>query len=230
MRMDIPLFLQAEYVLYMDCDTVVASPFTLADFGAKLTKSIAFSAELDEHAGLADAGVALLNIPHLRRTYSDFVTFIEGHRHDGMFTIQRDGRVSVCPSDWGAFLEFYNASFELLSTNFDTKSYSRGTNDVKIFHFHGAKPHDFLSHLLGKNCHPAFKFMCVDFWSQPTTCKALREFAVHLHQARAIPEYCHAVFEEREGEACMEYFTAAATEGSGSWRAPCKRNVPARTV
>jgi len=230
-RIDIPLFLQTEYVLYMDCDTVVASPFSLADFGAKLTKSIAFSSEWDEHAGPADAGVALLNLPYLRRTHRDFVTFIEGHRYDSMFTIQRDGNEIRCPNNWGAFLEFYNTSVELLAKNFDAKSYSRGTKDVKIFHFHGAKPHDFFGHLLGKNCHPAFEFMCLDFKSQPMTCKALREFAVHLHQAKVLTEYCHAVFEEKkEGEACMEYFTAAATEVSGSWRDRCKRNVPARTV
>ncbi|GMH46729.1 hypothetical protein TrVE_jg12152, partial [Triparma verrucosa] len=66
-RIDIPLYIKAEYVLLIDCDTVVSAPFTHTDFGLEMTKSISFSAEGNEDLDEPwNAGVALLNLPYLR--------------------------------------------------------------------------------------------------------------------------------------------------------------------
>ena len=228
-RIDIPLFVQAEYVLYLDCDTVVMSPFTLADFGAEMTQSIAFSTEMSDKDGPCNAGVALLNVPYLRETYTDFLSFITRHQQSGMFRIQRHESVIPVPSDQGAFLEFYNSSVKLLDTRFNTKVYSPLSDDVKVFHFHGAKPHDYLGHLLGKECHRAFRSMCQKYQTSPMKCDGLQRFAVHLHQNKLVDEYCSAVFPaSADGEACREYFTAASTTDASAWRQRCdvtKRNI-----
>ena len=66
-RIDIPLYIKAEYVLLIDCDTIVSAPFTHTDFGLEMTKSISFSAEGNEDLDEPwNAGVALLNLPYLR--------------------------------------------------------------------------------------------------------------------------------------------------------------------
>jgi hypothetical protein len=58
----------------LDCDTIVLEPFTFGDFDKHMTRSIAFSAEMDEDLKEPwNAGVALMNLPYLRQTYNDFL-------------------------------------------------------------------------------------------------------------------------------------------------------------
>ena len=44
-RIDIPNFIESEYMLYLDADTVVTEAFTSGDFGLDITANIAFSIE-----------------------------------------------------------------------------------------------------------------------------------------------------------------------------------------
>ena len=221
-RIDIPLYLGAEYALYLDLDTIVMAPFTLADFGAEMTRSISLSTEMDAKVGPANAGVALLNIPYLRETHSDFIEFIRQHRHNSIFQFKRNGVTLSAPSDQGALLEFYNSSVKLLDTKFNTKPYSPSSTDVRIFHFHGAKPHDFFGHTIGKPCHKAFQSMCQKFRSMPLICTSLKVFAEHLQEAEAIHQYCKAAFPSyADGWSCVGYFTFAATTQSEVWQQQC---------
>lgn len=83
-RIDIPHFLRSEYALLLDADTVIRRPFTLADFGLNLTHSVAMSSEINyEDMFPSNAGVTLMNIPHLRHTHDDFIQFILQHVKTG---------------------------------------------------------------------------------------------------------------------------------------------------
>lgn len=187
-----------------------------------MTRSISFSTEMDEKAGPFNAGVALMNIPYLRETREEFLSFLRHHRHDGIFEIKRNGVRLQAPSDQGALLEFYNSSVALLHTKFNTKPYSPGSADVKVFHFHGAKPHDFFGHVIGKPCHRAFQFMCTKIRSWPLICTYLKKFAEQLQQTEAMTEYCREVFPARaDSWACVGYFTDAATAEAGVWQQRC---------
>ena len=95
-RIDIPLFVNAEYALFLDSDTIIDSRITLADFGPGITRGIALSSEFSETTFLpSNAGVVLLNIPKLRQTYDSFVGFIHNHTTTHFL---------MGPSDQGAYL------------------------------------------------------------------------------------------------------------------------------
>ena len=100
-RIDIPLFVNAEYVLLVDCDTIITAPFTFADFQGEMTKSISFSAEFNEKDTEPwNAGVALLNVPYLRETYQGFLEFIGGHKNNAPFKFKtKAGELVEAPSD-----------------------------------------------------------------------------------------------------------------------------------
>ena len=116
-RIDIPLHINAEYVLLLDADTVITTPFTFADFGLKITKSVAFSAEMDEDDDKPwNAGVALMNLPHLRETYDGFLEFILEHSDGSLYK-------NNAPSDQGAYLEYYEDTIQFLDKKFNVKPY-----------------------------------------------------------------------------------------------------------
>jgi len=151
------IFLDTEYVLFLDSDTIINRPFTIADFGSEITRTVAFSSEREVENLPVNAGVSLMNIPHLRQSYEAFVTFISNHTHSPLFA--RD-----MPSDQGAYMEFYQPTF--LSRCFNFKPYYnwRSIRECKsrpyIIHFHGPKPHDYLLHFLGHPCNAAKQALC----------------------------------------------------------------------
>lgn len=128
-RIDIPKFINAEFALLLDCDTIVMAPFTFADFTKKMTKSIALSAEMEEDAEQPwNAGVLLMNLPYLRETYDGFLEFIKSHRENEPYVIKyRESWFFTtyveAPSDQGAYLSYYADSLEFLSTDFNDKPY-----------------------------------------------------------------------------------------------------------
>ena len=198
-RIDIPLFVNAEYALFLDSDTIIDSRFTLADFGPDITRGIALSSEFSETTLLpANAGVALLNIPKLRKTYDSFVNgFI--HNHTATHFL-------MGPSDQGAYLDFYgnaqhassgkelyrniaaqkdSATLRYLDIKFNFKPYYKQKKNIqgrKITHFHGLKPHDILSFLVGKAASefpvimkPLLDVMSEDDYAE-SICTAMRDF------------------------------------------------------
>lgn len=176
-RIDIPLFLDTEYALFLDSDTIISRPFTIADFGSKITRTVAFSCERVAENQPLNAGVVLMNIPHLRVSYKAFVTFISQHTHSPLFARN-------IPSDQGAFMEFYQPTFLSRCFNFkpyyDLDSMRECGSRPYIIHFHGPKPHDYLLHLTGHPCNVAKQALCHQAKNQVKTslCLSMQMFAV----------------------------------------------------
>ena len=190
-RIDVPLFVDAEYALLLDSDTIVQAPFTLDDFGLDLTRGIAMSSETEDPGTHktkkepSNAGVLLMNIPFLRRTHSAFIEYIVRHKHGG----GQFGR-HPSPSDQGAYLTFYANHVRYLDYMFNMKPYialpqarRRRPSELqktKIVHFHGPKPHDYIAYMvLGGDCPKAAHHLCVQSWNEApqSLCHALSLFA-----------------------------------------------------
>lgn len=200
-RIDIPKFIETEYCLLLDADTVIMQPFTLKDFGLNLTQSIGMSAERHRHhkGNLLNAGVTLMNVPHMRATYDEFLKFIMEH-------VNHPAYHHPAPSDQGAYLEFYEATVQQISNFWNWKSYwgvkvkNNMFRKIKIVHFHGIKPHDFVKKLLGYPCDNALADLCPKF--------KLNIFRVMVNRfllaAASIPEfnrgYCEASFNTSEDQ------------------------------
>jgi hypothetical protein len=189
-RIDIPLFINSEYCLLLDADTIVVRPFTLSDFGLKLTRGIAMSAEISPNEVPSNAGVTLMNVPHMRQTHFKFLKFILKHVDSGVFN-------HPSPSDQGAYLEFYEPVVSFLSRSFNFKPYWKRSaieeKDPFIVHFHGAKPHDFLKFIMGGKCDKAIQFLCDQTMSLPYLCRAMRIFARATMSVDGVA-YCKASF------------------------------------
>jgi hypothetical protein len=189
-RIDIPLFIDSEYCLLLDADTIVVRPFTLSNFGLNLTRGVAMSAEFHPNEEPLNAGVTLMNVPHMRQTYSKFLEFILKHVDSGVFN-------HPSPSDQGAYLEFYKPFVRFLPRSFNFKPYwnlsaIQGKNPF-IIHFHGAKPHDFLKFIMGEKCDDAIQFLCVETMKLPFLCRAMQIFA---RATKSVDEvaYCKTSF------------------------------------
>ena len=277
-RIDVPLYVNTEYALLLDSDTILQQGFTLADLGLNLTTSIAMSSELEYPlATPANAGVLLMNLPYLRQTYDDFLHYILSHKETGGVF---GGHPS--PSDQGAYLTFYNDTVQYLDYTFNAKPYFRTTTTRanarwqeeeeqekgqgsrgkrqrprrrrrvhknthkkkhrsepvhKIVHFHGPKPHHFLSYILfGQDCPEAFGHLCAMSWNEApeSLCHALAAFAQASFLSSAVVdddetlapsknqttnstihlEYCHASFAPHslQVETCHRVMKALAAE------------------
>ena len=188
-RIDIPLYIQSEYCLLLDMDTIITRPFTFADFGLDLTLGIAMGPESRHKVKEPrNAGVMLMNLPYLRSTYHDFLQFILKH-------VQNPSYKDPSPSDQGAYLEFYAQNIRLLRKEFNYKPYYPSGQPI-IVHFHGPKPRDYLKAILGEPCDPAVQHLCdaVIESEQRYICESLRLFA-HASKGSVANKYCQASFE-----------------------------------
>ena len=195
-RIDIPLFVKTEYCLLLDSDTIVMRPFTIADMGLTLTSTIAMSTEFDMQGKTpTNAGVLVMNVPNLKRTYNAFLDFILDHVETAKFDIP-------CPVDQGAYLDFYRSSVQFLSSKFNFKPYwkAQDQNLTRSFivHFHGAKPHDYLKFIMGTPCDEAILFLCEQVRMLPLLCPSIQRFA---RSSKSVDPtaYCEASF-VNEGE------------------------------
>ena len=212
-RIDIPLFLDTEYVLFLDADTIVSRPFTLADFGPEISRSLAMSSEYLVTDQAVNAGITLMNVPHLRETYTKFLNMIAKHTHSPIF--QRGQ-----PSDQGAYLEFYRPKF--LSRCFNFKPYYNYSVipecDGKPFviHFHGAKPHDYFRHILGDKCGKVFRHLCtqaVHEMNEPL-CLSFQMFARALQSVDEY-SYCdHTMSTLKQSKLCNNVLKDLATQST----------------
>ena len=192
-RIDIPLFVDAEYALLLDSDAIVQKPLSLHDFGLDMTHGLAMSSELQyPEETPSNAGIMLMNIPFLRQTHSAFIKYIVQHKNSGG---QFGSHPS--PSDQGAYLTFYADHIRFLEYKFNMKPYfplqspipledhpspppPPKLNDMNIVHFHGPKPHQYIAYIaLGKKCPKASHFLCIRSWSRASQslCHALSVFA-----------------------------------------------------
>jgi len=226
-RIDIPLFIDAEYVLFLDSDTIVRAKFDLSTFGLDITPGIAFSNEfLEDDKRPSNAGVALFNIPKLRETYEDFMAFIQDHANKNIDFV-------LGPSDQGAYLDFYHAHkkpgvaldhdaseyVQHLDTTFNVKPYYRfkkNFDNRKIVHYHGLKPHDILQVMLGAgfkidHFKPAVQFLVpimFDHNDHHLLCLTVHDFAVSMvADEDNLNYFCRFAFSAiaKEKNACVEF-------------------------
>jgi len=171
-RIDIPEFLSVEYCILLDSDAFVVRRFTIDDLGTSIPKALAFSSELDEGDGKpSNAGVALMNVPHLRKSRPKFLEFILNHTHPDF----RRG-----PSDQGAYLEFYDEDVRFLSTRFNMKPYYWDRENWEnrfIIHYHGLKPHEHIEYWFSGTCEPLKCYLLFRFQGSPYQCDSLVAFA-----------------------------------------------------
>jgi hypothetical protein len=213
-RIDIPKFIETEYCLLLDADTVILRPFTLRDFGLNLTYSLGMSAERHRHhvGNLLNAGVTLINVPHMRATYDDFVQFILDHVDGLPFN-------HPAPSDQGAYLDFYESTVQQISNFWNWKAYwgVKQKHDmfkqIKILHFHGIKPHDFVKKILGQSCDKAIDDLCQRF-KQPIFRFTVQQF---LLAAASIPNfhqnYCESTFDLKKSRGCISILDGLKDRG-----------------
>jgi hypothetical protein len=186
-RIDLPQFLSVEYCILLDSDTIVVRPFTIADFGKSMPRGLAFSSELNEDDGKpSNAGVALLNIPFLRKSMERFHRFVLDH---GSPNFARG------PSDQGAYMEFYNENVQFLSTRFNMKPYYKNKRNWEgrfVLHYHGLKPNDHIQYWFSGSCEPLKCYLIFLFEGAPYQCDALVDFAkaAAFEGPGLIKQYC----------------------------------------
>lgn len=185
-RIDIPRFLSVEYCILLEPDAFVVRPFTIADLG-QLPAAGALSADLDERDRRhRDAGVALLNVPFLRKTLTEFRGFALGGAGEGF---------ASAPGGRGAFLDFYAKSVDYLSTEFNMKPYysdAKSWNNSYIIHYRGLKPHEQIGHWFGWTFEPSKRDLIERTRRSPYQCHALVMFAnaAALEGDDLVKEYC----------------------------------------
>jgi lipopolysaccharide biosynthesis glycosyltransferase len=208
-RIDIPLFLNYEYCLLLDSDTIIRKPFTLAEFGLNMPYGIAMSSEMHmESTEASNAGIMLMNIPTLRRTYKDFLNFIYAHVESGFN--------HPCPSDQGAYLVYYRNLTNFLDRSFNVKPYwpmkQSELNQSHIIHFHGPKPHEYLNFILGEKCNTASGDLCLLATKRRTLCPALREFAAVSQSIDILSSYCNTSLSNSTHQSmCKQFLEDLAT-------------------
>eukprot|EP00591_Stephanopyxis_turris_P000605 CAMPEP_0195508860 /NCGR_PEP_ID=MMETSP0794_2-20130614/1961_1 /TAXON_ID=515487 /ORGANISM="Stephanopyxis turris, Strain CCMP 815" /LENGTH=754 /DNA_ID=CAMNT_0040635941 /DNA_START=35 /DNA_END=2299 /DNA_ORIENTATION=+ len=234
-RIDIPLFIDAEYVLFLDCDTIVHAKFDLSTFGLDITPGIAFSNEIfEDDIRPSNAGVALFNVPKLRETYEDFLAFIQDHADKNVDFV-------LGPSDQGAYLDFYHAHkkpgvaldheaseyVQHLDTTFNVKPYYTSKKNFekrKIVHYHGLKPHQVLQALLGykeDNFEPSVQFlvpMMVNHKDHRLLCLTVRDFSVSmLADEDNLNHFCRFAFPDiaEEKNTCTHLFQKLSMKQEG---------------
>jgi len=150
LRVDVPLLLDptthGEVVLYTDTDVAFLRDVRRADFGQGADPAyFTVGAERLDAPGYGNAGVMLLNLIGLRRTYAAFAdwTFSEANVQRGLHF----GKYG--PGDQGAYAAFYEGAFAVVPRPaFNWRPYWRapgalGKPDPALLHFHGPKPDDY---------------------------------------------------------------------------------------
>ena len=154
LRVDIPMLLDptkhGEVVLYADADLVFLRDVRREDFGAGADPAyFTMGAEFAEPPIYGNAGVMLLNLEGLRKTYDQFVdwTFSEANVQRGLHF------GDFGPGDQGAYAEFYEGAFTIVREQplFNWRPYWRSRrSDPAILHFHGPKPDQYRAGLGGR--------------------------------------------------------------------------------
>jgi len=111
----------------------------------------------DENRFPCNAGVVLYNLPYMRQSYHDLVTF--AMHAPGLHFGDKYG-----PADQGALNQFYEGEMRSkcsLPETFNAKPYKLGNldslDDVFVLHFHGPKPQHYLDFASNCGCGPFSK-------------------------------------------------------------------------
>jgi hypothetical protein len=205
-RIDIPLFVDSEYCLFLDSDAMVAKRFTMDNLGMVITPTLGFASELDENDRLpSNAGVALMNIPFMRETLLDFHTFIFAHEN---------GEFKRGPSDQGAYNDFYEGRLTWLHNRYNMKPYYTIKNDWKfkfILHFHGLKPQDIITYWFKDSCDPLKCYLIFRFRGSPFICSSLQLFGASMmvEGTEIVESFCSLTIPDYS-ELCLDFFVSLA--------------------
>mmetsp|Transcript_14690 Transcript_14690/g.20976 ORF Transcript_14690/g.20976 Transcript_14690/m.20976 type:complete len:737 (-) Transcript_14690:106-2316(-) len=217
-KIDIPLFINAEYCLVMDSDTIVHSKFGMHDFGLDVTRSLAVSGEINEDSDIPwNMGVSLFNVPMLRETYQGFLKFITSQAKTSMLNNSKINEQVV-------YLKYYENTLQFLDKNFDVKPYQENANIFdkrKIIHFAGLKAHDLLKLYMRypKNFFPEDIRALIDKIDSrnKNLCLLLHDFSLNIvKDSENLENYCFTEFGSNKTNkaylTCMELFQKLASE------------------
>jgi len=126
LRIEIPkIELEDDVVFYTDCDVMFRPGFTLKDV-ARPRFFAATGRRRVLRRPTINSGVMLMNVPAMRREYSEFVEFIRKNVGLGL--------------DQEMLLAYFGRRIDLLPNRLNWFPY-RGVNDLAhLVHFHGPKP------------------------------------------------------------------------------------------
>ncbi|KAG2482987.1 hypothetical protein HYH03_018113 [Edaphochlamys debaryana] len=197
----VPILDQYTYVLYTDADVYFRRPIHLDDFGLPLPRSVSMSYEFYKMFPY-NAGIILANLPTMRRNYKAFLHMMLDN-DDGLYY------PNFGPADQGIINKFYEKDLrsQMLNQAFNTKPYNDFDAASFLVHFHGPKPHEYLSFLETGKC---------DFYSVceqgilRSLCQYAKEWAVFIPEesvATRLSDSCSwltnptimAVFQKRTG-------------------------------
>jgi hypothetical protein len=185
-RIDLPIIPELQqytYVLFTDCDVFFSHKVTLLDFKDIMPVSALMGPEMQDYFPW-NAGIMLMNIPYLRASYNDFLTYILTNKK-GMYF---DG---FGPGDQGAYNSYYEKTLRplCLPKAYNSKPYQPVLAGSKLVHFHGPKPHNFLKFFekgecqFGGMCRQGFEGALCMYVSQYYATAFSVEVPRHLHMA-----------------------------------------------
>jgi hypothetical protein len=245
LRIDLPIlgFLD-EYVLYADVDVIFVGDLTLEDFGDELPAFFTMGSEatgsmdqlidngwgsLHKKTGqmvtVGNAGVLLLNVQGMRRTYQSFVDWlfstenIKTGLHFGVYG----------PQDQGALNEFYQGRFHVtVWPLFNWKPYWGYCPTAKLIHFHGPKPNQYWAFIRNGTATEPMKDLlgkCKPSPQKPFACNASLNLIdgqgchVYLEMFEALQQWEALGSKGRPPE---EQLPEVFQQCTGSWRRPWK--------
>jgi len=219
-RLDVPLYISAEYCFLLDSDAYVFQQPTFRDLGPDLTARIALSSDVDENSMVKkESGVALMNVPFMRETLSDFRRFVFSRGAP---------KFNKGQAHHGAYLDFYESNVTFLDSKFNFKTTYHNAETWKkafIVHFHGLKPHDHLRFWFTGKCEPAKCYLLIQFaHDTPFLCGTIQAWArgAMKKEPELMEEYCREVT-PKHVTLCKDWF-ANISNTKGMARS-CKKKL-----
>jgi hypothetical protein len=135
-----------------DADVFFTRRLSLSSFPLPLPTSLAMATEMVDMFPY-NAGIMLMNLVTLRRTYVQFLAFLLNNKNGMYFP-------GFGPGDQGAYNQFYEATARAakLTQAYNAKPYLRAQPTAYVVHFHGPKPHHYLDYIETGSCE--FGEMC----------------------------------------------------------------------
>ncbi|GLC41858.1 hypothetical protein PLESTM_001258700 [Pleodorina starrii] len=173
----VPILDQYTYVLYTDADVYFRRPIHLDDFGLPLPRSVSMSYEFYKMFPY-NAGIIMANLPTMRRNYKAFLAMMLDN-DDGLYY------PNYGPADQGIINKFYEHDLrnQMLNQAFNTKPYNDFDPNSFLIHFHGPKPHEYLSYLDTGKCD--FYSVCEQGFLK-SLCQYVMEWQVYIPEESAV--------------------------------------------
>ncbi|GFR46701.1 hypothetical protein Agub_g8320 [Astrephomene gubernaculifera] len=167
----VPILDQYTYVLYTDADVYFRRAIHLDDFGLPLPRSVSMSYEFYKMFPY-NAGIIMANLPTMRRNYKKFLAMMLDN-DNGLYY------PNYGPADQGIINKFYEHDLrsQMLNQAFNTKPYNDFDPLSYLIHYHGPKPHEYLSYLDTGVCD--FYNVCEQGFLK-SLCQYAREWAVYI--------------------------------------------------